>query len=614
MKTALRYLMENERVVGPMSQLIRNDAQLSPEDESWLSLLSEFWVVRSSEDFATIVFEMGCLPVHLVSLDGDVLMKDGFLDLAAVEVKAGHENLGLVQRKREIQELREREQVVTQEFTASQDAVDRWNHELLQARESFRELTHRLAALNPDVERFATFLRQVEAQIARLSEKSNLLGEEQVSLTSSINESTTLLTQLAEELAIRDERRQAVSDELEQLEIELKTMTETLRNADRALSEQRNEAKTLEKTLAEIQSRRATSEHELTLSQTREVQLTQEIETAQQEIAELVESIETEQVRLSGQRVALEESLEVEKNLETQVEQQRQALKQLASQLDKSNSELGSVISRLKDVEQSLAINDVELRNLCSRLQEQYQVALDALSEDQIKDMSTPTDIEAMIDPNAAKEHVSGLRRKIEGLGKINMVAIEEYQEISKRYEYLFLQRQDLHDALAQLHEAIERINRESKERFGEAFHAVNSAFQKVFPLMFGGGTAELKLTNPDDLLETGVEIVAQPPGKKLQSVTLLSGGEKALTAVSLIFAIFSIKPSPFCVLDEVDAPLDDANVGRFNTMVRQMSKGSQIIMITHHKKSMESCDALFGVTMERPGISKVASVQLANL
>ena len=468
--------------------------------------------------------------------------------------------------------------------------------------------------MNPDVERFATFLRQVEAQIARLSEKSNLLGEEQVSLTSSINESTTLLTQLAEELAIRDERRQAVSDELEQLEIELKTMTETLRNADRALSEQRNEAKTLEKTLAEIQSRRATSEHELTLSQTREVQLTQEIETAQQEIAELVESIETEQVRLSGQRVALEESLEVEKNLETQVEQQRQALKQLASQLDKSNSELGSVISRLKDVEQSLAINDVELRNLCSRLQEQYQVALDALSEDQIKDMSTPTDIEAMIDPNAAKEHVSGLRRKIEGLGKINMVAIEEYQEISKRYEYLFLQRQDLHDALAQLHEAIERINRESKERFGEAFHAVNSAFQKVFPLMFGGGTAELKLTNPDDLLETGVEIVAQPPGKKLQSVTLLSGGEKALTAVSLIFAIFSIKPSPFCVLDEVDAPLDDANVGRFNTMVRQMSKGSQIIMITHHKKSMESCDALFGVTMERPGISKVASVQLANL
>jgi chromosome segregation protein len=132
--------------------------------------------------------------------------------------------------------------------------------------------------------------------------------------------------------------------------------------------------------------------------------------------------------------------------------------------------------------------------------------------------------------------------------------------------------------------------------------------------VLFGGGHAELKLTDPDNLLETGVEIVAQPPGKKLQSVTLLSGGEKALTAVSLIFGIFSIKPSPFCVLDEVDAPLDDTNVSRFNKQVRNMALNSQIIMITHHKKTMESSDALFGVTMEKPGISKVASARLGNI
>jgi chromosome segregation protein len=171
-----------------------------------------------------------------------------------------------------------------------------------------------------------------------------------------------------------------------------------------------------------------------------------------------------------------------------------------------------------------------------------------------------------------------------------------------------------LSEAIKSLYDAIARIDQESRERFREAYESVNQAFKTTFPLMFGGGQAELKLTDPDNLLESGVEIVAQPPGKKLQSVTLLSGGEKALTAVSLVFGIFSIKPSPFAVLDEVDAPLDDTNVGRFNQQVRRMCENSQIILITHHKQSMESADALYGVTMEEPGISKIASARLGKI
>jgi chromosome segregation protein len=174
-------------------------------------------------------------------------------------------------------------------------------------------------------------------------------------------------------------------------------------------------------------------------------------------------------------------------------------------------------------------------------------------------------------------------------------------------------QKRDLESSLAQLRSAIAKIDRTSRERFAHTFDAVNEKFQAVFPRLFGGGRACLMLLDEPGGVEAGVDIVAQPPGKKLQSVTLLSGGEKALTAVALIFAIFLIKPSPFCVLDEVDAPLDEANVGRYNELVREMSAQSQFILITHNKRTMEVADTLYGVTMEEPGISKLVSVRLRD-
>ncbi|MBC7794292.1 MAG: chromosome segregation protein SMC, partial [Clostridia bacterium] len=163
------------------------------------------------------------------------------------------------------------------------------------------------------------------------------------------------------------------------------------------------------------------------------------------------------------------------------------------------------------------------------------------------------------------------------------------------------------------LKRAIQRINRASRERFQEAFDAVNEMFMQVYPRLFRGGSARLELVQSDDLLESGVEIIAQPPGKKLQNVSLLSGGEKALTATALVFAIFLIKPSPFCVLDEVDAPLDEANVGRFNEMLREISKISQFIVITHNKNTMTQADRLYGVTMQEPGMSTLVSVNLED-
>jgi chromosome segregation protein len=206
---------------------------------------------------------------------------------------------------------------------------------------------------------------------------------------------------------------------------------------------------------------------------------------------------------------------------------------------------------------------------------------------------------------------VDELRRIVERMGEINLMAIEEYEERSKRYEYLVAQRLDLETALEQLDKAIRQMNRKSRQLFREAFDEVNARFKKMFPRMFGGGKAELRLTEAEDVLEAGIDIVAQPPGKKLTSIELMSGGEKALTAVSLIFSLFQYKPSPFCLLDEVDAPLDEANVGRYCEMIREMTDRSQFILISHHKLTMQTSDVLYGVTMETPGISKLVSVEM---
>ena len=208
-------------------------------------------------------------------------------------------------------------------------------------------------------------------------------------------------------------------------------------------------------------------------------------------------------------------------------------------------------------------------------------------------------------------ERSKELRRILSRMGEVNLTAIDEFEEVSTRYEYLSSQRSDLESAITQLQEAIDRINKTTRQLFRDTFDAVNERFQQLFPRLFNGGRAELQLTDSTDLLSTGVEIVAQPPGKQLRSLDLLSGGEKALTAVSLIFAIFLIKPSPFCILDEVDAPLDDANVGRMCKLVRELSSDTQFIVITHNKVTMESSDRLYGVTMEQRGISKLVSVNM---
>ena len=209
------------------------------------------------------------------------------------------------------------------------------------------------------------------------------------------------------------------------------------------------------------------------------------------------------------------------------------------------------------------------------------------------------------------QNEIEKLKKKIETLGAVNLAAPEEYEALEQRYNFLTKQKEDLEKAREDLHNAINKINITTRQNFQKTFTIVRENFRKIFNQLFEGGEADLLLTDEGNLLETGIDIIAQPPGKKLQHISLLSGGEKTLTAIAILFAIYLLKPAPFCILDEIDGQLDEANVLRFTRMLREFAETSQFFVITHNKRTMESANVLYGVSMEELGISKIISVHL---
>jgi chromosome segregation protein len=210
-------------------------------------------------------------------------------------------------------------------------------------------------------------------------------------------------------------------------------------------------------------------------------------------------------------------------------------------------------------------------------------------------------------------EACRGLKQRLENMGPVNMMALEEYKETAARHEFLETQRKDLLDSIENTQSTIKEIDQISRTKFDEAFARINENFSITFAKLFGGGQAFMRLTDEENSIDSGIDIVSQPPGKKLQNVLLLSGGEKALTALSLLVGIFQYQPSPFCVLDEVDAPLDETNVGRLADMLRSMATDTQFVMVTHSKRMMSAADLIYGVTMQEPGVSKVVSVRIGG-
>jgi chromosome segregation protein len=328
-----------------------------------------------------------------------------------------------------------------------------------------------------------------------------------------------------------------------------------------------------------------------------------------QEVQENLEGIQAAEERQKAAEQEIQHLLLQHQELQAQVEKKKEALlseREKLARAEEKEKERRQALNQLHEEKNTLSMKNMELdlnrKHLLSSVEEKYRIPAETiLSREDSQDYFSP-EIEA---------RVGELKSLIEGMGEVNLLAIQEFEEAKTRLEFLTAQEADLVQSLESLNQAIKKINRTSRLRFAETFEAVRSKFKEVFTTLFNGGRAELVLLDESNLLETGVDISAQPPGKRLQNITLLSGGEKALTAVALIISLYLINPSPFCLMDEVDAPLDDANVGRFNRLVKELSQKYQIILVTHNKSTMELADTLYGVTMEEPGASKIVSVRL---
>jgi chromosome segregation protein len=564
-------------------------------------LLGDAVIVRDLPG-ALAMWQAGADAPTLVTLDGEVLDPYGVVTGGPLEGE-GH---GALQRRREVQELEETVQSFEAEFSLAQE-----RHRTLQAR--LLQLEAGLKSLDRDGREKDLALLDQEKDLARVGEeleraaqRAGQLEQERAQLEAALEglsreeESHRLDAATAEaEQARAEERTREALSHLEALRRRGEALTTELMNlkVKVAADGERREAlsaalRRLEDSRLEVEERRSRLFAGMSEANARAVELRARADATRLQLQQLGAELARVRETLASERAAHDQEAGAARAREVEARELRKRADSVAQAVAEN---------ALTAREQAL-----ELTHLEEQIRERCQAEL--RQEVSRFHLDRPPGEEE-------RQKLDELKGQAERMGAINLTAIEEYDELARRHAFLTQQKADLEASLADLKQAIVKINRASRERFRETFDRVNEKFQQVFPRLFSGGRAGLVLTQDgeDEGVEGGVEIFAQPPGKKLQSVNLLSGGEKALTAVSLIFAIFLIKPSPFCLLDEVDAPLDDANVGRFNELVKEMSKASQFILVTHNKRTMETVDTLYGVTMEEPGVSKLVSVRLSG-
>jgi len=340
-----------------------------------------------------------------------------------------------------------------------------------------------------------------------------------------------------------------------------------------------------------------------------------QIENLEQEInLKIRKKAESKQKKIEHEQ-ALSKLYEGIKSLEQTLEKDEADYQALESRIQGNDSIISKIksdqekaLQKIRVLELEQAEQKLKRENLETRLKENYRKSLKEL-KNEIRE--NPIKLEMTLDE--MKKQLALFKQKIENIHDVNLGAIKEYEQFKERFDFLCSQRDDLEKAIEDLHKVIKKINRITQDRFLKTFNKVNEKIQEVFPRLFDGGLARLVLTDPENPLETGVEFMVQPPGKKISRMSLLSGGEKALSAIAFVFSIFLIKPASFCIMDEIDAPLDDVNVHRFNNLLEIIGEKSQVIMITHNKKSMEFAETLFGITMEQKGVSRIVSVNLEH-
>ncbi len=638
----LRGLTDVVRVTGAGEAAVRR-------------LLQQRWVAPSIEVAAAAA---GATEDPIATPEGVVLRGAGRL---AGGGRRGAS--GLLGPKREIKELRER-------IGREAEAVERLGGEIEAHEAGAVRIEQALAALQDDEHRLEKQLVGLDMQLTRLDDERTRVADRQRLVENERG-------QLTEERGALEAREAEAREAIERLGAEQRSADERFMEAERRLHDAREAVESLGQDAAGSRARHATmSERSAALAsdvrrladQANELReriarceadneragadrcrILEEVARSERRLdadVEKFDALRREIVQADGQVAELRQQIAAH---EEQVRVARQALESARAEVGRQEVSLATADADLAHLTESCtaslqaSLQDVRREvdaleadgplepdrallgarasaadasgddpPVATAAEAQEHLADDAIGADDVSGAAgggepaeaRPVDADAMVDL---------LRAKVERLGAVNMMAIDQFDELEERHAFLTAQRKDLLDSIATTGDAIKRIDATTRTRFREAFTAVNEHFQLTFETLFGGGHAELVLLDESDVLESGIDIAAQPPGKRLQSIQLLSGGEKALTAMALMFAIFKYRPSPFCLLDEIDAPLDDANIGRFVDMLRGLQDRTQFVLVTHNRKTMEIADRLYGITMEEPGVSKLISVNMAQ-
>ena len=482
------------------------------------------------------------------------------------------------------------------------------------------QLSRQRERLNGQLGMLAEAVRAQKGALTRLESELNASTLEQVRLDQAVRQGGARRSAiLAEREQLADERAQAeeqvieAEQRIEELSIELETLVDDIESVRQARSDaqatlaaRRDHARDAERLMHDIRLRLQSAEQKIADLTHREQEREEREDSLADRLASLAE--EVEMLDADEPQEAIQHLLEARETAEEALARARDALNALAERMRTLATEQHAVNAALPALRESR--QQSLLRHQESRLQmERYAEELREAGADEALLLA---DLTAGIKPNAIAAEIARLARAVDGLGAVNLAALDELTQARERGEYLAAQADDLLQAMATLEQAIQKIDGETRTMLQDTYDAVNAKMSEFFPTLFGGGRAELMLTG-EDLLDAGVQIIAQPPGKKNSTIHLLSGGEKALTAMSLVFSLFSLNPAPFCLLDEVDAPLDDANTSRFCDLVKQMSTRTQFLYISHNRLTMEMAEQLVGVTMQEQGVSRVVAVDIVE-
>lgn len=553
-------------------------------------------LVVADMDAATRIARRSGYKQRIVTLEGDQVHPGGSLSGGSIQRKGGN----LLGRLRELEALR--------------TSVAELESDLEKKESEYLEIGQRQRKLEEGMDGLGLQVRQLQEQQAVLQAMREG-GQNQIQRIAA--ELGKLLSRSQEKMEQKDEFSLSLKDFAERLQIcdqQAADLREAYNQKENAAKAATGEIDALSEELMQARVRLAKWEQELTQGAEQLVQEHSRLKEGEENLQHKLQNrvsfeknrqeIEVEQEGLSFQ---LEKQEQVQNALQHTLMLHRQEREGLSGKTLEQEQETQALRQKVHTLEQHLHAAELlvvrwetESQAGVNRLNEEFSLAWEEAALDQTTESRSEL-----------AEKIQELKQQIDGLGPINQAAIEEYPKMRQRQEFMIVQQKDLVEADQTLRQLISELDKTMSERFGESFKAVNSAFQEVFKELFHGGNAELHLVNPEDLLETGVEIIAQPPGKKPQLLSLLSGGERALTAIAILFALLRVKPSPFCILDEIEASLDDANVQRFAQYIHRLADFTQFIVISHRKGTMESADVLYGITMEESGVSKLLSVQL---